>query len=289
MPTTYPKYPFTNTEMTIKTFIDNISDIRKLKLLESLKVDNRAVNSIENQTKEQAACPEWFKQKKHRFTASICNKLRSVKTNRGLSTLAHNNAFERFNKKNNTLERKMDHGKFYEPIAISNYEKYFKSNGYDIKVEPCDLVIDEQNYVLGATTDGKVSFNDSYGIFEVKYSEEYKNIDPKHVCFLSKNPCIKYCKNSKKITICKTHSYYDQIQMQLALTCQTFCDFVFYTNKGMVIDRVEFDKSASTMTYLFYTINPYHFNPFQTISVSPKYMKNNFLGCIEREHWPEMG
>ena len=39
----------------------------------------------------------------------------------------------------------MGHVKFYEPIAISYYEKYFESHGYDIKVEPCGLVIDEQN------------------------------------------------------------------------------------------------------------------------------------------------
>ena len=105
MPATYPKYPFTSTEMKMKTFIDNISDIRKLKLLESLKIDNETVNFIEKKTKEQANCPEWFKERKNRFTASICNKLNSVKTNRGLSTLAHNIVFERFTKKNNTLER----------------------------------------------------------------------------------------------------------------------------------------------------------------------------------------
>ena len=105
MPATYPKYPFTNTEMKMKTFIDNISDIRKLKLLESLKIDNETVNFIENKTKEQANCLEWFKQRKNRLTASICNKLNSVETNRGLSTLAHNIVFERFTKKNNTLER----------------------------------------------------------------------------------------------------------------------------------------------------------------------------------------
>ena len=68
--TTYPKYPFTNTEMKMNTFIDNISDIRKLKLLESLKIDNETVNSIENQAKEQANCPEWFKQRKNRFITS---------------------------------------------------------------------------------------------------------------------------------------------------------------------------------------------------------------------------
>ena len=138
----------------------------------------------------------------------------------------------------------MDHGKFHEPIAISYYEKYFKSHGYDIKVEPYGLVIDEQNYVLGASPDGKVISNDSYGILEVKCSEGYKNVDPKDVCFISKNPCIRYCKNSNKIIICNTHSYYGQIQMQLALTCQSFCDFIFSTNKGMLIDRVEFDESA---------------------------------------------
>ena len=48
MPTTYPKCPFTNTKMKMKTFIDNISDIGKLNLLESLKIDNETVNSIEN-------------------------------------------------------------------------------------------------------------------------------------------------------------------------------------------------------------------------------------------------
>ena len=47
MPTTYPEYPFTNTAMKMKTFIDNTSDVRKLKLLYSLKIDNETVNSIE--------------------------------------------------------------------------------------------------------------------------------------------------------------------------------------------------------------------------------------------------
>ena len=39
------------------------------------------------------------------------------------------------------------------------------------------------------------------------------------------------------------HSYYDQVQMQLALTTQSWCDFIFYTNKGMVIDRIRYDES----------------------------------------------
>ena len=164
----------------------------------------------------------------------------------------------------------MDHGKFYEPIAVSYYEKYFKSHGYDIKVEPCGLVVDEQNYVLRASLDGKVILNDSYGILEVKCSEEYKNVDPKDVCFISKNPCIRYCKNSKKI-ICKTHSYYEQIQMQLALICQSFCNFIFYKNKGMLVDRVEFDESARNK--LSERVLKFYFN----------YLFDNFILRDEKE------
>ena len=32
--------------------------------------------------------------------------------------------------------------------------------------------------------------------------------------------------------------------MQQALTCQSFYDFIFYTNKGMLIDQAEFNESA---------------------------------------------
>ena len=38
-------------------------------------------------------------------------------------------------------------------------------------------------------------------------------------------------------------TYYDQVQMQLAITTRTWSDFIFYTSKGMVIDRVIFDEN----------------------------------------------
>ena len=35
-----------------------------------------------------------------------------------------------------------------------------------------------------------------------------------------------------------------KFKLQLALTCQSFCDFIFYAIKGMVIDQAEFVESA---------------------------------------------
>ena len=66
-------------------------------------------------------------------------------------------------------------------------------------------------------------------------------------------------------------SYHDQIQMQLALTCQSFCDFIFYTNKGMVIDRVEFDESA--WSKLSERVLKFYFN----------YLLDNFILREEKE------
>ena len=41
---------------------------------------------------------------------------------------------------------------------------------------------------------------------------------------------------TEKIHINKTHAFYDQIQMQLALTAKIWCDFVLYTSNGLVIE-----------------------------------------------------
>ena len=105
---------------------------------------------------------------------------------------------------------------------------------------------------------------------------------------------------------CKTYSYYDKTQIQLAHTCHSLRDFMFYANKEIVIDQVEFNKSfwnklskmvlkfhfnylldnfilseeknssqlCSTMKYHFYTINLYYLNPFQTHSIPPEFKAN---------------
>ena len=59
--------------------------------------------------------------------------------------------------------------------------------------------------------------------------------------------------------------------MQLALKCHTFCDFVFYTNKGVVIDQVEFD--GSTWKKLSERVLKFYFN----------YLLDNFILREEKE------
>ena len=182
-----------------------------------------AIN-IEENTTNQAQNPNWFKYRQSRFTASLCNKIGDIskKTEKGLQSLAHNIVYGNKNLSNNKiLQYKLGYGRFYEPIAIQSYETYMEMSNCKVVVNRCGLIVDPKHFVLGATPDGKVYDGISFGILEVKCTEHYKDIDPKDICFMSKDPCIIYDKETDSLHINKKHSYYNQVQMQLALSCQT--------------------------------------------------------------------
>ena len=136
----------------------------------------------------------------------------------------------------------LSYGRYHEPIAIKHYESYTKWKAHKTVVEPCGFVINSVNVILGATPDGKIVFDGEFGTIEVTYSEKYSNVDPKDICFISKNICLIFDDVTGKIHINKNDTYYDQIQMLFTLATQIWCDFLFYTSKGLVIDRVFYDK-----------------------------------------------
>ena len=239
----YAAFPFTEIKNNILSYENEIyvPEIKKITLLEELKISARDSVSIEEDTRDQASDPKWFEYRKNRFTASLCNRLTgksAPKTPRGLTTLAKNIVNPK--ELNKVIKLKMEYGKFYEPIAIRHYETFMKLSGFKISVEASGLVLDDTNYVLGATPDGKVICDGEMGILEVKCTDQYKDIDPKAICVISSNPMVVKDENGI-FRISKEHSYYNQVQMQLALTCQTWCDFVLYTSQGLIIDRVKFD------------------------------------------------
>ena len=81
---------------------------------------------------------------------------------------------------------KLSFSRYYEPFTIQMYERYMKTLGHNVSVEEYGFVIDKSNYILRATPDGKVT-DGSFGVIEVKCSEEYRENDPKDICSVSKN------------------------------------------------------------------------------------------------------
>ena len=87
--------------------------------------------------------------------------------------LAHNIIYGNEKQKSNKIiQFKLSYGRYYEPIAIKHYESYTKLKGHKAVVEPCGLAINSENFILGATPDGKVVFDGEFGIIEVKCSEK---------------------------------------------------------------------------------------------------------------------
>ena len=74
----------------------------------------------------------------------------------------------------------------------------------------------------------------------MKCPEEYKEFDPADAAVAVKGFCV--VREGESFKLRKDCGYYNQIQFQMGLTGAPWCDFIEYTFKGMVIDRVQFDK-----------------------------------------------
>ena len=110
----------------------------------------------------------------------------------------------------NSMQFKLSYGLCHEPISIK-HESYAKLKGNKTVVEPCGLVIDSENVILGAAPDGKVVFDGEFCIIEFKCSDEYSNVDPKDICFISENVFLVFDEVTEKSIINKSHTYYDHI------------------------------------------------------------------------------
>ena len=70
--------------------------------------------------------------------------------------------------------------------------------------------------------------------------------------------CLLFDDVTENVHINKSHTDYDQIQIQVALTRKTWCGFVFYTSKDLVIGRIFYDKEhwgklqKSVLDFYFY-------------------------------------
>ena len=90
---------------------------------------------------------------KKKITVSLCNRIGSngPKTSKGSKTLAHNIIHSNEKQKSNKIiQFKLSYGRYHEPIAIKHFESYTKLKGPKTVVEPCGLVINSENFILGA-------------------------------------------------------------------------------------------------------------------------------------------
>lgn len=107
---------------------------------------------------------------------------------------------------------------------------------------PSGLHINPQWPHLGASPDGLISCKCKCcgeGLIEIKCPYKYKDINPSNV--IDKAFCLQP-NQSGDMHLSTTHNYYYQVQGQLAVCTRDYCDFICWTEKGMHIERIEFNE-----------------------------------------------
>lgn len=123
-------------------------------IINLLKLTTAQAVSLEEETRNQSACKKWYEVRKYRFTASSCKDLKEKKRDRGLSSLARKYVSNKeVRLSNSSLKWKLDHGRFYEPIAIQKYEECILTSGRPVRVEKCGFVVNQNNSTYDATPD----------------------------------------------------------------------------------------------------------------------------------------
>ena len=132
------------------------------------------------------------------------------------------------------------HGCAHERDAVDAYVAHMKSKHDGHTVEGCGFSIHPQFPFLGASPDGQILCPEcGPGILEVKC--------PHCLTSLSEgeqraDSCLE--SQEDKFQLKKNHSYYYQVQLQLATTGTPYCDFVVWlSQENMHIERVVPDNA----------------------------------------------
>ena len=199
------------------------------------------IANTEERTREQADNSEWFKYRTGRITASLFSSVNHFKFGDNLENYITKKIY---NTDGITFKTKaMEFGTTHEPIARQMYFRKYKAEHKNAHLSTCGLFVSKKTPYIGASPDGVVSCKCcGKGIIEIKCSDLYKDKTPYEACLLSQN---KYhlCLDENQLVHLKTDSpWYVQIQGQMGVCEVNWCDFIFYTLKSFICERIYFDK-----------------------------------------------
>lgn len=205
----------------------------------SLAVSAEVIRRIEWETMQQRNSPVWFEARRYRLTASLFGDILQRKP-----TSPPDNLVLRILQPKQFASAAIDWGIAQESTAIQQYIHHQKMKGrLDLAVTPCGFHISELYPYLGATPDGAVydpsHASEPFGFLEVKCPYAHRNVTPEEACSAPGFCCTL---EGSALILRRNHKYFAQVQGQMAIGCQQWCDFVVYTTKGIHVQRISFDR-----------------------------------------------
>ena len=237
--------------MSLKTVDQNISPhpltsmVAKLMnhkptdILMHLSISQEECTAIEIATRSQSTNPLWYEHRKGRITASkfyrVCTRADSTLANKNLD--AKNLVNEIMGNNNRIQTLAMKHGLAMEPHARKKLIEVFKEQKHKhVNGDEVGLIISPYYPHLGATPDLilNCSCHDKF-IVEIKCPDSIKNTAP------SVNNLNYLVCDDGVVKLKERHSYYFQVQGQMAITKIDEAIFFVYTHHGYFIQFIKFD------------------------------------------------
>lgn len=231
---------------------------------------DQQVQMVENITKKQSNCKEWHRFRTGRITASVFKTVCRTSILSPAMSLIKRICYPEYNKFSCAA---INYGKDNEAIARKYYGEYMAEKHKSFKVEECGLYINNKFPHLGASPDGIISCDCcGVGVVEIKCPYSARN-DANLSAYIEKKTSplqTVQIGGNESATICYSHEYYYQLQMQMQLTETFFGDLVVWHTEELVIIRVQRDDDfwareyPKTLSFFYEILMPELLGKFYT-------------------------
>jgi hypothetical protein len=188
-------------------------------------------------TRNQGNSTLWQRQREGRITATVAHDIKTLR-----EQTPTNNILKKILKQETVdLSRikAVSFGKTNEQKALAMYNSEMSLKHRSFILNGCGLIVDQIFPIFAATPDGSRKCKcHGNGIVEVKCSYKHRDEAIRDIPSIDTS----FYLEKETLKLKKNHRYYTQIQFQMYVAKVDFCDFVVYTNKGIYIQTIKFDK-----------------------------------------------
>ena len=197
-------------------------------------------------TKLQQQSNSWQQCRWYRLTASCCKRVISIRTQRSKYNFIRQHLWG--------LEKidceAMRYGIENEPFAFASYGKLLAERDPTGESELLNsgFWVNPKWPQLGCSPDGLVEMSmhcGGAGLLEIKCPAVIKDCHPLDIkTHLTKKQLANFCcsvESDGALKLKRSHSYFYQVQMQMAICEREYCDFVIWSPQGMHVEKIARD------------------------------------------------
>lgn len=216
-------------------------------------MDRCIVEDVEVLTRGQSTNQDWFNWRKNRITASVAHRIAHSRFVNGKSKTPPASYLAAITGAGRSIQtRAMSWGVQMEAEVVRRYQRQKSAaSGRSVSVQDCGLFIDAQRPWLAASPDGIVTDSRTGQwllCLEVKCPYKHRDRRVEDACRDDPAFCLEIQDEdglepggSPVYRLKTSHSYYTQIQVQLAVTGLRSADLAVFTLKETAIVPVTFD------------------------------------------------